>query len=114
MHAEKDPHPVLLLPPLQNSLEVRLPLDRGIAGHVARTGRILNIRDAQSHALFYRNIDQATGFTTRNILCFPIKDEKKVIGVAELCNKATGLYFTKVMCAIEGSNKVMFGIRENK
>ncbi len=52
---------------------MRLPLDRGIAGHVARTGRILNIRDAQAHRLFYNQIDQATGFVTRNILCFPIK-----------------------------------------
>lgn len=49
----------------QNGLEVRLPCDKGIAGYVARTGEMLNIRDAQSHPLFYRNIDQVTGFKTR-------------------------------------------------
>ena len=40
-------------------------MDQGIAGHVAQTGELLNIPDAQSHPLFYRNIDQITGFTTR-------------------------------------------------
>ncbi|MEQ2168054.1 hypothetical protein GOODEAATRI_010566, partial [Goodea atripinnis] len=47
----------------------------GIAGHVATTGQILNIKDAYSHPLFYRGVDDSTGFRTRNILCFPIKDE---------------------------------------
>ena len=38
------------------------------------TGKILNILDAYSHPLFYRGVDDSTGFRTRNILCFPIKD----------------------------------------
>lgn len=48
----------------------------GIAGHVVQTGKILNIKDAYSHPLFYRGVDDSTGFRTRNILCFPIKDER--------------------------------------
>ncbi|XP_077983621.1 LOW QUALITY PROTEIN: cGMP-dependent 3',5'-cyclic phosphodiesterase-like [Glandiceps talaboti] len=76
--------------------EVRIPIEQGIAGHVATTGEILNIKDAYSHPLFYRGVDETTGFRTRNILCFPIKDEsKKVIGIAELCNKINGSHFTK-------------------
>lgn len=55
--------------------EFRIPADQGIAGHVATTGQILNIKDAYSHPLFYRGVDDSTGFKTRNILCFPIKDE---------------------------------------
>ncbi|CAG0893675.1 unnamed protein product, partial [Cyprideis torosa] len=31
----------------------------------------------------------------RNILCFPIQDEQKVIGVAELCNKTDGPAFSR-------------------
>ena len=49
----------------QNGDEMRIPLTQGIAGQVARTGELLNIRDAQIHPLFYRNIDKETGFTTR-------------------------------------------------
>ena len=37
---------------------------------------------------FNREIDQTTGFHTRNILVVPIKDsEKVVIGAIEMCNK---------------------------
>lgn len=72
------------------STEVRIAKDQGIAGHVALTGKLLNIKDAYSHPLFYKGMDEATGFRTRNILCFPIKDEKGIIGVAQLCNKIDG------------------------
>ncbi|KAK2176621.1 hypothetical protein NP493_652g04022 [Ridgeia piscesae] len=77
--------------------EVRIPGNQGIAGHVATTGHVLNIEKAYEHPLFYRKIDELTGFKTRNILCFPIKDRAgEVIGVAELCNKILGSAFTKV------------------
>ncbi|XP_022644193.1 cGMP-dependent 3',5'-cyclic phosphodiesterase-like isoform X3 [Varroa destructor] len=74
--------------------EVRIPANQGIAGHVATTGEVLNIRDAYNHPLFYRRMDEVTGFKTRNILCFPIKDDQEVIGVAELCNKVNGKCFS--------------------
>ncbi|KTG04507.1 hypothetical protein cypCar_00047935, partial [Cyprinus carpio] len=78
------------------SKEFRIPADQGIAGHVATTGKILNIKDAYSHPLFYRGVDDSTGFRTRNILCFPIKDEnEEVIGVAELVNKTNGPWFNR-------------------
>lgn len=59
------------------SYEIRIPADQGIAGHVATTGQILNIPDAYAHPLFYRGVDDSTGFRTRNILCFPIKNENQ-------------------------------------
>ncbi|CAK9825014.1 cGMP-dependent 3',5'-cyclic phosphodiesterase [Anthophora retusa] len=73
--------------------EMRIPIGQGIAGHVATTGNVLNIRNAYEHPLFYRGIDEVTGFRTRNILCFPIRDENGIVGVAQLCNKKDGLYF---------------------
>ncbi|XP_015766761.1 PREDICTED: cGMP-dependent 3',5'-cyclic phosphodiesterase-like [Acropora digitifera] len=75
--------------------EVRIPVTQGIVGCVATTGKMLNIKDAYSHPLFYKGLDEKTGFRTRNILCFPIKDEEEVIGVAQLCNKINGSCFTK-------------------
>uniref|UniRef100_A0AAY4AZG3 Phosphodiesterase n=1 Tax=Denticeps clupeoides TaxID=299321 RepID=A0AAY4AZG3_9TELE len=76
--------------------ELRIPVDQGIAGHVATTGEILNIKDAYTHPLFYRAVDERTGFRTRNILCFPIKDVSGVIvGVAELVNKLDGPWFNR-------------------
>lgn len=77
--------------------ELRIPANQGIAGHVATTGKILNIQDAYTNPHFYAAIDASTGFRTRNILCFPIKDEHgEVIGVAELVNKTNGPWFTRL------------------
>ncbi|KAH0955091.1 hypothetical protein HN011_006527 [Eciton burchellii] len=73
--------------------EIRISIGEGIVGHVAMTDELLNIRNAYNHPLFYPDVDETTGFKTKNILCFPIRDEKRVIGVAQLCNKIDGLYF---------------------
>ncbi|GIY37918.1 cGMP-dependent 3',5'-cyclic phosphodiesterase [Caerostris extrusa] len=76
--------------------DISIPVSEGIAGHVAITGMILNISNAYEHPLFYRKIDDATGFKTRNILCFPIQDDNGgIIGVAELCNKINVLNVEK-------------------
>ncbi|XP_052278035.1 cGMP-dependent 3',5'-cyclic phosphodiesterase-like isoform X8 [Dreissena polymorpha] len=99
--------------------EIRLPISQGIAGKVATSGELLNIKDAYSHPLFYRGIDDTTGFRTRNILCFPIKDEKgRVLGVAQLCNKKNGPCFTQfdeevatafgIYCCISISHSLMY------
>lgn len=79
----------------KQSKEIRISGNQGIAGYVAQTGKLLNIHDAYSHPLFYRGVDEQTGFKTRNILCFPICSEDKVIGVAQLCNKSSGFHFDK-------------------
>ncbi|XP_046854037.1 cGMP-dependent 3',5'-cyclic phosphodiesterase-like isoform X2 [Xenia sp. Carnegie-2017] len=76
--------------------EVRVAFGQGIAGHVAQTGVMLNIKDAYSHPKFCKDIDRKTGFKTRNILCFPIRDEKEVIGVGELINKINGPAFNRL------------------
>ena len=55
-------------------------------------GRLVNIRDAYKHPMFFKDVDKTTGFKTRNILCFPIKDSsQEVVGVAELVNKIGGI-----------------------
>ncbi|KAG8227337.1 hypothetical protein J437_LFUL003326 [Ladona fulva] len=104
-------------PSNENAPEVRIAKNQGIAGHVAMTGELLNIHDAYSHPLFYKGIDENTGFKTRNILCIPIKNEKQVIGVAQLCNKINGVHFTafdeeialafSVYCAISIAHSLM-------
>ncbi|GJQ69872.1 hypothetical protein Trydic_g22418 [Trypoxylus dichotomus] len=70
--------------------EVKFPKCAGIAGHVATSGEVVNIKNAYDHPFFYKGIDERTGFKTRNILCFPIRDERGIIGVAQLCNKKEG------------------------
>lgn len=69
-------------------LEIRIPMNTGIAGEVASTGQYLNIPDAYSHPLFNPDVDRQTGYHTRNILCMPIFSTKQqVVAVVQLLNK---------------------------
>jgi signal transduction histidine kinase len=73
---------------------IRLKLHQGIAGLVAATGQSIVVHDAYSDARFYRAVDEATGYRTRQILCVPIKTRRgDVLGVLELLNKRSG-HFT--------------------
>ncbi|VDM08026.1 unnamed protein product [Wuchereria bancrofti] len=99
--------------------EIRMPLSLGIVGQVASTGQMMNVKEAYSHPAFYPKVDERTGFVTRNILCFPIKDSSgNLVGVAELCNKIGKLAFTKhdeqiamtfaIYCAISISHCLLY------
>ncbi len=69
-------------------LEIRLPLDHGIAGYVATTGQTLNIPEAYADPRFSDATDQQTGYRTRNILCMPVvSSSHKVVAIAQLLNK---------------------------
>jgi adenylate cyclase len=75
--------------------EIRILNTSGVAGYVYTAGEALIIHDAYADDRFNRSIDEQTGFTTRNILCVPIKTVKgEIIGVAQTLNKRTGK-FTK-------------------
>lgn len=74
--------------------ELRVPIDKGIAGHVATTGECLNIPDAYSHPLFNKEVDKKTGYHTENILCMPIfNKQNQVVAVVQLLNKMGGMPF---------------------
>eukprot|EP00842_Homolaphlyctis_polyrhiza_P002737 jgi/Hompol1/3464/HPOL_005231-RA len=72
----------------QGSAEIRIPMNKGIAGHVAMTGETLNIPDAYADSRFNREVDMRTGYRTRNILCMPMYDQQhEIIGVTQVINK---------------------------
>jgi adenylate cyclase len=74
--------------------EIRIPIDKGIAGYVATTGECLNIPDAYSHPLFNKEVDKQTGYHTKNILCMPIFNKhERVVAVVQLLNKMGGMPF---------------------
>jgi adenylate cyclase len=73
--------------------EIRLLNNSGVAGYVFTSGEPLLIHDAYSDARFNRSVDEQTGFTTRNILCVPIRTVKgEIIGVAQSLNKRNGRF----------------------
>ncbi len=74
--------------------ELRIPADKGIAGHVLKTGETINIRDAYKDKRFNPDVDKKTGYHTKTILCIPIKNfNQDIIGVFQVLNKF-GEYFT--------------------
>ena len=77
------------------SQELRFNASQGIAGSVFRTGEIVNIKDAYSDDRFNKEVDLKTGYTTKTILCMPIRNiEQEIIGVFQILNKFGG-YFTQ-------------------
>jgi Nif-specific regulatory protein len=73
---------------------LRQPLDRGIAGFVAKTGQILRIDDVSHDARFDPSVDKLTGYKTKSMLVAPIREEGRspVRGVVQVLNHADGAF----------------------
>jgi len=68
--------------------EIRMLNDKGIAGKVFQTGRGMVVNDAYAHPDFNSEVDETTGFITRQILCAPIRTGRgELIGVAQVLNR---------------------------
>ncbi|MFZ5706455.1 MAG: adenylate/guanylate cyclase domain-containing protein [Pseudomonadota bacterium] len=75
--------------------EIRIPANRGIAGAVFSSGMAENIADPYADPRFNPDVDKATGFVTRSILCQPIFDKHGGrIGVTQILNKRDAAAFT--------------------
>lgn len=67
--------------------EIRVKLGEGLSGFVAKTGEILNIKDARRDPRWRSDFDKSSGFVTKTVLTFPIKNNKEeIIGVLQLLN----------------------------
>jgi len=70
---------------------IRMKVGSGIAGHVARTGKLLHVHDAYKDPRFSPEWDMLTGYRTRSILAAPMKNHLgKTIGVVQVLNKKKG------------------------
>uniref|UniRef100_A0A7S2MFV9 GAF domain-containing protein n=1 Tax=Octactis speculum TaxID=3111310 RepID=A0A7S2MFV9_9STRA len=76
---------------LQGEVNISISLDKAsIATSVANSGTLINIPEAYSDERFNQAVDKASGYTTKTILCMPIKAKGTVVGVIQLINKADG------------------------
>ncbi|EFA04337.2 hypothetical protein TcasGA2_TC014631 [Tribolium castaneum] len=69
---------------------VKLALHFAIPDHVANTGTLINCHRNQESALFNESLMEFNEFKLQNILCFPVRDEDKIIGAVQLYNKRKG------------------------
>jgi len=74
----------------------RLPKGAGIAGWVVDHGEPEVILDVRHDPRFYPKVDEASGITTRSMVCVPvILDNGRVLGVIEILNKLSDREFTQ-------------------
>lgn len=71
----------------------KMPLDKGIAGAVVRSGKPVVSNNVQGDPRWHKEVDSVTGFTTKSILAVPLIYGKQVIGVIEILNKRDGSPF---------------------
>jgi len=93
-----------------NDTEIRFPADKGLAGYVVKTGESLNIADAYNDPRFNPEVDKATGYHTKTILCMPIKNNnQEIIGAFQVLNKVDGVFTQNdedLLVAIGGSASI--------
>jgi len=74
--------------------DIRVPLDKGIAGSVVMTGQIENVADVYKDPRFNPEIDKRTGYRTKSVLAAPMFNAKdQVIGVFQVLNRKNGKSF---------------------
>jgi class 3 adenylate cyclase/putative methionine-R-sulfoxide reductase with GAF domain len=74
-----------------DGLQIRIGQE-GVSGWVAATGEPVIVRDAEDNPQFCKDIDDRTGFKTKNLLCVPMISNGRVTGVIELLNKKVGTF----------------------
>lgn len=88
------------------SRQIRLLDTLGIAGAVFHSGIGEIVHDAYGDPRFHRDVDEQTGYTTRSLVCAPIKNAKgETIGVAELLNKTNGVFDAADLTLLEGMTR---------
>jgi HD-GYP domain-containing protein (c-di-GMP phosphodiesterase class II) len=86
--------------------QVSVPLGQGIIGHVVATGERMLVADVSKEQRHYQQADAQTGFSTRSVLCVPLRApgidlgpergtiKSTTIGGAQAINKRGGAQFT--------------------
>jgi Nif-specific regulatory protein len=75
------------------SHQIRIPWESGIAGWVFTHGQSLNIANPYTDPRFNKDVDPQTGFTTKNLLCVPLRSVGgPTLGAFQVLNKRAGVF----------------------
>ena len=72
--------------------EIRFPADKGVAGHVYRTGEPLIVPDTSKDPHFFSQVDEKAHYQTRSMLDVPLQIQNRMIGVLCAVNKKEGAF----------------------
>ncbi len=73
----------------------RLPPGEGVAGWVAEAGVSLLVKDVSKEPRFFSRADQKVGFPVHSIVCVPLVNNNRIIGVIQLLNGVGQGQFTE-------------------
>jgi GAF domain-containing protein len=85
---------VALGPKASSVSGLRVPLGEGIAGLVALSGQPMAVSEAEHDARVAEEIGAQIGYVPTSILCVPLFNGERVIGVVELLDKEGDVPFT--------------------
>lgn len=75
--------------------EIRLKIGDGIAGWVAQTGEMINLKDVNDDPRFKKSISKKIEFKNKAMVAVPVKSKGKILGVIQVINKKGGGFFDK-------------------
>ncbi len=76
--------------PLEKLKKNRIPPGKGVAGEVFLSGEPAIKNELAAEPAHYRQVDEATDFKTKTMMCVPLASEERTIGVMQVLNKADG------------------------
>lgn len=77
---------------VQKMREIRFPADKGVAGHVYRTGQALIVSDTSQSPHFFKKVDLDAEYHTHNMLDVPLETQDRRIGVLCVVNKKESVF----------------------
>ncbi|MCJ7646350.1 GAF domain-containing protein [bacterium] len=75
--------------------KLSLDIGEGVAGWVVQNDRPLLIEDVSKDARFSKRVDEVLRQETKSLICVPLKDKNRIIGVMEVINKRGNRTFTE-------------------
>ena len=112
---DKDRNEVEARPALGvNGGSLRLPANVGIVGEALRTGQTIIVDDAYQDPRFNQEVDQQSGYRTRNLLCVPLREtDGEIVGAFEGINRNHGKDFDEqdVECLLQLGTQAAVAVR---
>eukprot|EP00913_Durusdinium_trenchii_P010857 g10186.t1 len=72
---------------------LRIPDRAGVVGDVIHSGKPSRVDDVTTDSRFNKNVDAESGYVTRNLVCWPMRDcDGELIGAFEVINKNEGCF----------------------
>ncbi len=81
---------------------VRIPIDQGLAGYVAREGKSILVEDAYQDKRFYKQVDGITNVKTSSVAAVPLVVQGEVVGVVEVINEEPAYFNSDDVEVLEG------------